>query len=359
MEQCVINAMTCQYCTLPDKLSSQSFVFIWPPQGHTLQKIVKYFETRNMSFENIPAENCLHMKIDDASSLLVKLSGLLTKLEAGDTRILVTASETPSLGEFGNVMTVASALRRVRSDWLIDILDQKRYVSYAQPIVSVDGGRETVAHEFLFRGIDEDGKLISPDTLFESAQDPRVFFNLDRAARICAVEAAAQLPTGTDVFINFMPGSIYDPAVCLRTTVQAAKENNIAPERVVFEIVESQRIDDLNHLRGIVNFYRDAGFRIALDDFGAGHSNLETFIALRPDFVKLDKALTSNLMPNDDRLDMVKAVTRTFHGAGIKVIAEGIETEENACVVTACGVDRMQGYYFARPMPIAEILAAG
>jgi len=312
-----------------------------------------------MSFENIPAENCLHMKIDDASSLLVKLSGLLTKLEAGDTRILVTASETPSLGEFGNVMTVASALRRVRSDWLIDILDQKRYVSYAQPIVSVDGGRETVAHEFLFRGIDEDGKLISPDTLFESAQDPRVFFNLDRAARICAVEAAAQLPTGTDVFINFMPGSIYDPAVCLRTTVQAAKENNIAPERVVFEIVESQRIDDLNHLRGIVNFYRDAGFRIALDDFGAGHSNLETFIALRPDFVKLDKALTSNLMPNDDRLDMVKAVTRTFHGAGIKVIAEGIETEENACVVTACGVDRMQGYYFARPMPIAEILAAG
>ena len=56
---------------------------------------------------------------------------------------------------------------------------------------------------------------------------------------------------------------------------------------------------------------------------------------------------------------MVEAVTRTFHGAGIKVIAEGIETEENARIVTDCGVDRMQGYYFARPMPVAEILAAG
>ncbi len=324
-----------------------------------MQKIAKYFDAQKIAFENLSAENCLRLETDDASSLLVKLSGLLTKLEVGDTRILITTAENPSLGDFGNVMTVASALQRVHSDWLIDILDQKRYVSYAQPIVSVDRGRQTVAHEFLFRGLDEDGKLISPDILFESAQDPRVFFNLDRAARICAVEAAAQLPAGTDVFINFMPGSIYDPAVCLRTTVQAAKENNLAPERVVFEIVESQRIDDLNHLRGIVNFYRDAGFRIALDDFGAGHSNLETFIALNPDFVKLDKVLTSNLTPNDDRLAMVKAVTRTFHGAGIKVIAEGIETEENARIVTDCGVDRMQGYYFARPMPVAEILAAG
>ena len=350
--------MTCQYCSLPDKLSSQSYVFIWPPQGHTTQKIVKYFDAQNLPFENIPAENCVRMETDGASSVLVKLSGLLTKFEAADTRILITTSETPSLGDFGNVMTVANALQRVRSDWLIDLLDQKRYVSYAQPIVSVDYERKTVAHEFLFRGIDEEGKLISPDTLFESAQDPRVFFNLDRAARVCAVETAAQLPTGTDVFINFMPGSIYDPGVCLRTTVQAAKENNIAPERVVFEIVESQRIDDLSHLRGIVNFYRDAGFRIALDDFGAGHSNLETFIALSPDFVKLDKSLTSNLTPNDDRLPMVEAVIRAFHSANIKVIAEGIETEENVRVVIDSGVDRMQGYHFARPMPIADILAA-
>lgn len=351
--------MTCQYCTLPEKLSAQDFIFIWPPQGHTRQKVAKYLSEQKYEFEDLAADNCLRIQAVDASAMLVKLSGLLTKLECSDTRILITTSEKPSLGDFGNVMSVASALRRVRSDWLIDLLDQKRYVSYAQPIVSVDGGRKTVAHEFLFRGLEEDGKLIPPDTLFESAQDPRVFFNLDRTARICAVEAASQLPKGTDVFINFMPGSIYDPGVCLRTTAQAAKEYNLEPERVVFEIVESQAIDDLNHLRGIVNFYRDAGFRIALDDFGAGHSNLETFIALSPDFVKLDKALSSNLTPNDDRLPMVKAVTRAFHSAGIKVIAEGIETEENARVVTDCGVDRMQGYYFARPMPVADILAAG
>ncbi len=349
--------MTCQYCDLPDKLSGHDHIFIWPPQGHTLQKVAKYFDAQSIAFENVSSEKCLRLESDNASDLLIKISGLLTKIEAGDTRILITKSETPTLGDFGDVMTIASAMRRMRSDWLIDLLEQKRYVSYAQPIVSVDGGRETVAHEFLFRGLDENGKIISPDTLFESAQDPRVFFNLDRAARICAVEAAAELPHGTDVFINFMPGSIYDPSVCLRTTVQAAKDNNLDPGRVVFEIVESQRIDDLSHLRGIVNFYRDAGFRIALDDFGAGHSNLEVFIALDPDFVKLDKSLTSNLTPDDSRLPMVKAVIRAFHSAGIQVVAEGIESEENARIVTDCGVDRMQGYYFARPAPIADILA--
>ena len=327
-------------------------IFLWPPQGHTRNKLAGHLSERGVSFDNRGSDNCLIIDTDVPTRLLVTLVGLLNAGEAADTRVLCAQTKQPSLADFGKIYTLKSLMDRMRGDWLIDLIDNKRYVSYAQPIVSAAAPRDVVGHEFLLRGLDENGELVYPDTLFNSAKDPRILFNLDRAARINAVQTASRMDAKTDIFVNFMPGSIYDPAVCLRTTVQAVIEAGVSAHRVVFEIVESERIDDLAHLRGIVNFYRDAGFRIALDDFGAGHSNMDAFIALSPDFVKLDKALTSNLTSDDARIAIVSALTRTFQSAGIKVIAEGIETEENARLATDCGVDRLQGYFFGRPAAV-------
>lgn len=345
--------MSCDFCTPPGKLADCNVVFVWPPQGHTRHKLVKYLGEREIAFENQSEENCVIVETGDVQKLLVAMCGLFTAGEALDSRVLITDRRQPSLGAFGDLHTLDGMMARVRGDWLIALLEEKRYMSYAQPIVSAVGEHAVVGHEFLFRGIDEDGKILAPDTLFDSARDPRLFFNLDRAARISAVDTASRMATDTDVFINFMPGSVYDPGVCLRTTVQAAAESGLSPQRVVFEIVESQRIEDMNHLRGIVNFYRAAGFRIALDDFGAGNSNMEVYLALKPDFVKLDKSLTQNLVPGDERINVVGSLIQTFHSTGIQVVAEGIETEENAKAVIACGTDRMQGYYFGRPGPVA------
>lgn len=303
--------------------------------------------------KDIRAEDgCLILECQGTAAFLTGLDDHLSDIEALDTRVLITDTKQPVLGDFGNVLTLEGAMQRVRGAWLIDILDRNNYASYAQPIVSVDGKREALGHELLFRGFDEAGAIIAPDILFGAAKDPRIFFNLDRTARLSAVHTASRMDASGQIFINFMPGAIYDPEVCLRTTVSAIEEHDIAPERVVFEIVESQRIEDLKHLRSIVNFYRDAGFRIALDDFGAGHSNLEALIALDPNFVKLDKSLSSNLTPQDSRVVLVKSVIRACHSADIAVIAEGIESEENAVTVTDCGVDYMQGYYFGRPKAV-------
>ena len=92
-----------------------------------------------------------------------------------------------------------------------------------------------------------------------------------------------------------LPGSVYDPGVCLRTTVNAIVKAEIPPERVIFEIVESERVKDMGHLRGIVNFYRSAGFKIALDDYGSGYNNLDTLMQLEPDYLKLDKSLVQRM----------------------------------------------------------------
>jgi len=110
----------------------------------------------------------------------------------------------------------------------------------------------------------------------------------------------------------------------------------------------------MGFLRYSVEFYRCVGFRVAVDDFGTGFNNFDMYVALEPDFIKLDKTLTMNLSDDDPRLGTVKGIVRSAHSSDIKVIAEGIETANNARVVSDCGVDRMQGYFFGYPAPVLD-----
>lgn len=350
-------ASVCNTCSLPSAHEHFAHAVIWPAQLHMMKKIVNFLQDSGFVFEADRKNGFIVVDTDDSDVFAARLTDALTMIEAYDTRILLTNSKVPSLGEFKNVVSLTHLMDRMNSRWLISMLDEERYVSYAQPIVSADGDWDTVGYEFLLRGIDPQGDLIPPDTLFGAAKDPQLLFNLDRAARINAVRTAANMNSTDDVFINFLPGSVYDPNVCLQTTIASAKESGIANDRIVIEIVESHQIDDTDHLRNIVDFYRSAGFRIALDDFGTGFNNFDMYVALDPDFIKLDKSLTMNLTDVDPRIATVKGIVRAAHSSKIKVIAEGIETANNARVVSDCGVDRMQGYFFGRPAPIEDFTA--
>ncbi|MBP5859051.1 EAL domain-containing protein [Marivibrio halodurans] len=350
--------MPCQACRLPETLDALSHAFLWPPQGHTLRKIARHLEERAYRFETDRGNSYLTAEVENANRFIVLLCGLLTRSEAADTRILLSDTPSPGFGEFGQIMTVEQMMRRKRGDWLIQLLKEGRYTSFRQPIVDLADGFAPIGHEYLFRGYDEDGTVLSPAALFESASDPRILFNLDRRARISAVETAARLPGSGKVFINFMPGSVYDPGVCLRTTVNAVHEEEISPERVIFEIVESERIEDLNHLRGIVNFYRAAGFRIALDDYGAGFNNLQTLMTLEPDYLKLDKAVIRDAASGGEaKRDMIAALAERCTRNGIRTIGEGVEDAETADMLARLGIDLAQGYHFGRPMAPEEAAA--
>lgn len=347
----------CRVCSLHKVEENFAFAIIWPAQRHTAKKIVNRLQDFAAAVEVDRANDCIIVETVTTDAFTTALNAAVTKLEADETRVLLCGSKTPALGDFKDVVSLTQLVERMNSRWVISMLEDKRYVSYAQPIVSADGNWDTIGHEFLFRGIDGEGNLIPPDALFGSAKDAQLLFNLDRTARINAVETAAKMDNKDDVFINFIPGSVYDPNVCLRTTVAAVKDLGISCERIVIEIVESHQIDDIDHLREIVDYYRKSGFRIALDDFGTGFNNLDMYVALNPDFVKLDKSLTSNLTDDDPRVGTVKGIVRAARSSGIKVIAEGIETADNARVVSDCGVDSMQGYFFGHPAPVEELVA--
>ena len=346
---------SCRTCSLPKVDENFAYAVVWPAQRHTAKKIVNLLQDSDIEFEIDCTNDCIMVETANSDVFTTTLNNAVTSLEADDTRVLLCDSKTPTLGDFKDVVSLTHLADRMNSRWVVSMLEDERYVSYAQPIVSADGNWDSIGHEFLFRGLDDKGNLIPPDSLFGAAKDAQLLFNLDRTARINAVKTAAQMNNVDDVFINFIPGSVYDPNVCLRTTVAAAAEFGISSERIVIEIVESHQIDDIDHLRDIVSYYRKSGFRIALDDFGTGFNNLDMYVALEPDFVKLDKSLTSNLTDDDARVGTVKGIARAARSSGIKVIAEGIETAANARVVSDCGVDRMQGYFFGHPAPVQEM----
>jgi EAL domain-containing protein (putative c-di-GMP-specific phosphodiesterase class I) len=242
----------------------------------------------------------------------------------------------------------------VKAAWLVALLEEERLVSALQPIYRADG--TPYGHEALLRAIGPDGALIGAGALMEAARETELLFTLDLAARKSALRAGARLgPERGVVFINFDPASIYDPHYCLKETGAFARALGLNPERIVFEVTEGSQVRSLDHLRGILEVYRQARFRVALDDVGAGFSGLNTLRVLRPDLIKLDMALVRDVDTDRYRQSILRHLIGLGHDLGIEVLAEGIETEGERRWLVAAGVDYLQGHLLGRPfLPRAE-----
>ncbi|MEO1574100.1 MAG: EAL domain-containing protein, partial [Pseudomonadota bacterium] len=209
------------------------------------------------------------------------------------------------------------------------ILDERRILTWFQPVFSGDD-LAIWGYECLARAVDDDGEVIPPADLFRWARDENLIFMLDRVCREQHIEnfATAQIPAHVACLINFLPTVIYDPAVCLRSTFKTADRVGLTPSRVVFEVVETEQIADRDHLRNILDEYRGAGFRIALDDVGAGHAGISLIGDLAPDVVKIDRGLVKNCLTSPVYATICRSIVEITRSAGKCVLAEGIETPE-------------------------------
>ena len=136
----------------------------------------------------------------------------------------------------------------LNAGFLVDILQNERLVSHFHPIWDLKT-QTLFGHECLIRGRDSAGNLISPGRLFSTASETDLTFNLDRQARQSALKAAASFDGTTKLFINFVPTAIYDPVFCLETTVSLAHQLGITPDRIVFEVIETEEVEDWKHPR--------------------------------------------------------------------------------------------------------------
>ncbi|WP_169787825.1 EAL domain-containing protein [Alicyclobacillus ferrooxydans] len=232
--------------------------------------------------------------------------------------------------------------------WVEDIVREQRLRMMMQPIVDLAAGR-VVGYELLARGISKDNEVISPLKLYQAAREQNQLFRLDRACRICGIETGQEVPADALMFINFIPTSIYVPEHCLATTIAAAERCGIERNRVVFEVVETDLVEDMGHLRRILEYYRKQGFQTALDDVGTGYNNLDVLAALEPDIVKLDRAFVSDIHESKEKRDAAKQILEAGRKIGARMLAEGVERPEEGRVLLEMGYEWQQGYWYGRP----------
>ncbi|RBY79914.1 EAL domain-containing protein [Geodermatophilus sp. TF02-6] len=242
-------------------------------------------------------------------------------------------------------LAVELARRGVTAD--IGLLAEAELWSVYQPIVALPD-RSVVAYEALLRGL-VDGREVGGGDLFFVAESAGWLPRLDRIGRESAIAGAASWLGGADLFLNSDPASVHRPEVDLASTEQARCDAGIDPARLVVEVGEVSAVTDRGHLLSVLEHHRARGWRVALDDVAAGWSSRALLAAVRPDVVKLGKALVQAL-PDAGARTMVRSVVELSHGLGALVVAEGVESERVAEEVTALGADLGQGWLFGRPV---------
>jgi EAL domain-containing protein (putative c-di-GMP-specific phosphodiesterase class I) len=280
--------------------------------------------------------------------LVGPLADLLSPTERRDARALFQpAGSAPRPADFFQIDRLDTFAARVGAEWLLDILRGDRLTCHFQPILTADG-REVYGYECLARA-EVDGRTIPAGPIFDAARRADLLFQLDLAARRAALNGAARHGIARRLFVNFSPNAIYDPESCLDNTVRLADELGLTPERVVFELTEGDRLPDLDHLKGIVSYYRRHGFEVAVDDLGAGYASLQLLLALRPDYVKLDMSLTRGVDRDPAQAVLAAKLLEAARELRLCTVAEGVETPGEWAWVRDHGATFVQGYLFAKP----------
>ncbi len=325
------------------------------PLTHTYGKVLSMFAHSIWQYTQHNGIVSTEVQSGGALDMLKAIQAILTPQEQIDVRVLFQPHGRPLMVEDAMATTsLTGFVAKLQSTWLTDMLREGRLATAYQPIVDVNAPETIFAYECLMRG-QEGERIIAPFQMLEIARGADLLFQLDLAARLAAIRGAADHQLTSKIFINFNPTAIYDPVFCLRSTISTIKELEICSEQIVFEVVESDQVADLSHLKNIVNHYRKEGFQVALDDLGSGFSSLNMLHQLRPDYVKLDMQLIRNVHQDPYKASITRKLLEAAKELQIQTIAEGVETAEEYAWIRENGADFAQGYYIAKPALVPPI----
>lgn len=351
--------MACQKCqTIPHVEEKKGNLLVSCSVNELANKMVGYLKDKKISY-----------RAEDTQTLWVEVDSFLSMIEdvcencftakverEAINLIFLEESETFSASKLTHLKTLQQYKDLIGAKMLTTIIDKGALTTHFQPIIDIKSNT-IYGYESLARGVEDDGTLIYPDKLFKWARKGDMLFYLDRACREMSLKTAAVKNINAKVFINFIPTAIYDPKHCLRSTVKWAEQLNFDPKNIIFEVVESDYVEDIDHLCTILDYYKSQGFMVALDDVGSGYSSLNMLAKLMPNIIKIDRELIDNIDTNSVNQSIFKAIIKIAKENDIQVLAEGIERAEEIDFCVKEGADLAQGYYFGKPSsePIRKI----
>lgn len=226
-------------------------------------------------------------------------------------------------------------------------LKSGRIICFYQPIVSLQTGK-IEKYETLVRMIDESANIIPPLDFLKIAQKTRIYPEITRTV---VEHACHTFKSRNEQFsINLSIRDIIDPH-----TVRFIEEMMIETDtahQIVFEILESEGIDNFDKVIAFVDRMKALGAQIAIDDYGTGYSSLENILRLKVDYLKIDGSLIQNVISNTSHALAVQHIASLANDLGIKTVAEYVSSEEIYNRLQIIGITYAQGYYTGKPAPI-------
>jgi diguanylate cyclase (GGDEF)-like protein len=236
-----------------------------------------------------------------------------------------------------------------RQQWktmLAGALEEQRLVLFCQPCARPD--KQLLHEEVLARLVDPQGKLISAGVFLPTVESLDLISRFDRLVLEKTLAALREGALPHRVALNIFPGSLAEPAFLRLLESVAGQDRGIS-----LEMTELAAVQNLELLRSVVPRIQEMGHDFGLDHFGQSLANFSYLKSLRPDYVKIDRAYTDELTDRDsDAYFFIGALCGVARSLDIRVIAEGVETEEQYTLLENLKINAMQGYYLARPRPV-------
>ncbi|MEB7599022.1 biofilm formation regulator HmsP [Raoultella terrigena] len=255
--------------------------------------------------------------------------------------------------EFFDPLQMEKAQRRLMEEHdILAALDNQRFAIWLQPQVNIASG-EVCGAEVLLRQRQEDGSWLLPPDLIERIEAcglivPVGYWVMEEACRQLAAWQSQGIMLPLSVNVSLLQLLHHDRGTEMLTLLSRYR---IAPGTLIIEITESRRLDDPRMVVSLLRPLREAGVRIALDDFGMGYAGLrqlQHMKSLPVDILKIDKAFI-DMLPEDT--SMVPAIIQLARGLDLRIVAEGVEREEQHRWLQEAGVDIGQGYLFGCALP--------
>lgn len=251
-----------------------------------------------------------------------------------------------------------TALDELRlSQEIIRAIDNREFVPYVQPIVLLPQGR-LAGFEALIRWQHPDRGTLAPEHFMAVAERTQVVRMLDMLMLRHVCETLPRLceQAGPDIYVTVnLSGAYFDDDSIVGEIRRILQETGADTRHLVVEITESALMNEPAVAERVLAGIKALGLRIALDDFGTGYSSLGYLHRFPIDILKIDRTFVRDIDSNSKSLDVVRAIVSLARTFNLKIVGEGVENDSQIAVLSDAGCDYGQGYYFSKPVPVADI----
>ena len=313
-------------------------------QAHNIiqkaQLIVKLINSNiyEVKDETVELNATLSVSLEKKDQLLIT-ADMALKVARRESKDLIVFDKAMSLDkEYENNMLWTKKIK--------EAIKNDKIVLFFQPIID-NNTKKINKYESLIRLIDEDDKVITPYFFLEIAKKAKLYKQLTKIVIQKSFEAFRE--NDFEFSINLSIDDILDKEIN-DYIIEMLAIYNIS-NRVIFEIVESESIENFYDIQKFIKNVKILGCRIAIDDFGTGYSNFEYLMRLEADFIKIDGSIIKEILHDKNSETITSVIVDFAKKMNIQVIAEFVENEEIFEKVKELGIEKSQGYYFSEPKP--------